>query len=175
MRRRSTGSSDRQSWVRIIKDNINIKEESNRDSLSDERYSSSDSDEAEKDISAEFFFSHKKKISEDFQTSVIMVTQNNSETCSDSSLQVSESDSEEDEFHPELFGLLNNPGVMRFNFVDYPLEVSAYSDEEDLAASEHNTALDWIRVSYDDLTLDSNTADNRISDRKILSRSLDTH
>ena len=30
----------------------------------------------------------------------------------------------EDDFHPELFGLLDNPGVLRFDDLDYPLQVT---------------------------------------------------
>ena len=90
---------------------------------------------------------------------------------SESSLDLSESGSEETDFHPELFGLLDNPGVVRFGCVDYPLAVTEYSDDE------HNTAPDWIRVSYDDLNLDINTAGDIMedinSDSKILSRSVD--
>ena len=37
-----------------------------------------------------------------------------------SSLDVSESGSAEVDFHPELFGLLDNPGAVRFRCVDYP-------------------------------------------------------
>ena len=87
---------------------------------------------------------------------------------------MSESESEETDFHPELFGLLDNPGVVRFDCVDYPLAVTEYSDDEYI---EHNTAPDWIRVSYDDLSLDINTAgdsmENINSDCKKLSRSMD--
>ena len=93
-----------------------------------------------------------------------------SKTSSDPSLNESESESEED-FDPGLFGLLDNPGVVRFGCVDYPLAVTEYSDDE------HNTAPDWIRVSYDDLNLDINTAGDIMedinSDSKILSRSVD--
>merc|ERR1711892_1531839 len=104
---------------------------------------------------------------------------NSSKTSSESSINESESESEED-FNPELFGLLDNPGVVRFGCVDYPLTVTEYSDDEYsddeyLAVTEHNTAPDWIRVSYDDLNLDINTAGDVMedinSDSKILSRS----
>ena len=91
-------------------------------------------------------------------------------TSSESSLNESESESEDD-FDPGLFGLLDNPGVVRFDCVDYPLAVTEYSDDE------HNTAPDWIRVSYDDLNLDITTAGDIMedinSDSKILSRSVD--
>ena len=84
---------------------------------------------------------------------------------------ISESESEsEEEFDPGLFGLLDNPGVVRFGCVDYPLAVTEYSGDE------HNTAPDWIRVSYDDLNLDIDTAQHKVkdmnSDCKKLSRSL---
>ena len=66
---------------------------------------------------------------------------------------------------------------MRFGGVDYPEEASEYSDDEDLAASQQTIALDWIRFSYDDLSLDSKTGrtdmQDRISAIKILSRSVE--
>ena len=31
----------------------------------------------------------------------------------------------EDDFHPELFGLLDNPGVFRFDDLDYPLAATS--------------------------------------------------
>jgi hypothetical protein len=85
---------------------------------------------------------------------------------SESSLNESDGESEDD-FHPELFGLLDNPGVVRFGCLDYPLAVTEYSDDEDIA----DAAPDWIRVSYDDLTMGKDSSKD--SDRKILSRSLD--
>merc|ERR1711892_1462984 len=96
---------------------------------------------------------------------------NSSKTSSESSINESESESEED-FDPGLFGLLDNPGVVRFGCVDYPLAVTEYSDDEYLAS-----APDWIRVSYDDLNLYINTAGDIMedinSDSKIISRYVD--
>ena len=44
-RRRSTGSSDRKSWARIDKDDIKRGEDSDKDSLGDDKVSSSDSED----------------------------------------------------------------------------------------------------------------------------------
>ena len=88
---------------------------------------------------------------------------------SESSLDDSDRESEDD-FHPELFGLLDNPGVVRFDCIDYPLAVTENRDDEDIA----DTAPDWIRVSYDDLTMGKDTVEDDDSDRKIISRSLDS-
>ena len=80
---------------------------------------------------------------------------------SDSSLNESESETDEDDFDPGLFGLLDNPGVVRFDCVDYPLAVTEYSDDEYLAAINLDINTAW------DIMEDIN------SDSKILSRSVD--
>ena len=58
---------------------------------------------------------------------------------------------------------------MSFGCLDYPLAVTEYSDDEDIA----DAAPDSIRVSYDDLTMGKDSVKDGDSDRKILSRSLD--
>jgi hypothetical protein len=178
LRRRSTGSSDRKGWVRICKDNFAKKGDSDKDSVGDDKVSSSDSDYTEDvghDTPDGFGFKMFDSVHHIFKTKLSLDT-NSSKSSSESSLNESESESDDD-FNPGLFGLLDNPGVVRFGCVDYPLAVTEYSDDEYLAVSEHNTAPDWIRVSYDDLNLDINTAWGSIaninSDCKILSRSLD--
>ena len=47
-----------------------------------------------------------------------------------SSQRLSGNESDESDFHPKLFGLLDNPGVMRFDHLDYPLAVTEDSDED---------------------------------------------
>ena len=42
-------------------------------------------------------------------------------------------DDSDHNFYPELFGLLDNPGVVRFGDIDYPVEVTQYIDDEDSA------------------------------------------
>ena len=88
-----------------------------------------------------------------------------------SSLRLTKSGTDQIDFHPELFGLLGNPGVVRFGCLDYPLAVIEDSDEE--YEVEHKTDNDWIRVSCDDLTQDIDTAEDIFKDSKIVSRSLD--
>jgi hypothetical protein len=59
---------------------------------------------------------------------------------------------------------------VRFGCLDYPLEVTEYSDDEDIA----DAAPDWMRVSYDDLTMGKDYVKHGgYSDRKMLSRFLD--
>ena len=67
----------------------------------------------------------------------------------DSSLSLSGNETDERDFHPELFGLLDDPGVMRFDCLDYPLAVTEDSDEE--YDKKHQTDNHWIKVSCDEL------------------------
>ena len=101
----------------------------------------------------------------------------NSELDGDSSMNSSEPSlnesyrESEDDFHPELFGLLDSPGVVRFGCLDYPPAVTDYGDDDNIA--DANCIPDWIRVSYDDLTMQKDTVKDSDGDRKILSRSVD--
>jgi hypothetical protein len=155
----------------MIKESVYKKEESDKDSLGDDKLSSSDSDDADnagKDATdgldrkifenLSHIFKNHSKLDED-----------SSMSSSESSLNESERESE-DEFHPELFGLLDNPGVVRFGDIDYPLAVTEYSDDEDISDAA-DAAPDWIRVSYDDLNMMKDTVKD--SYIKMLSRSLD--
>ena len=87
-----------------------------------------------------------------------------SNSISESSLSLSESETDEIDFHPELFGLLDNPGVVRFGCLDYPLAVTEDSHLEYETVTKHDNAPDWIRVSCDDLNVDvdgpKNSLDN---------------
>ena len=94
-----------------------------------------------------------------------------SASSSKSCLSLSESETYEDDFHPEQFGLVDNPGVVRFGCLDYPLAVTEYSDQE--YVTEHNTDNTWKRVSCDDLTQDADITEDIYRDCKIFSRSLD--
>ena len=79
----------------------------------------------------------------------------------------------EDDFNPELFGLIENPGVMRF---DYPLPVleNNYCDEEYTTVNEHTNGCCWIRISCDDLFHDIDDSMAYVkSDSEIISRSLE--
>ena len=157
--------------VGSINKNIENNVDCDKDSLGDDEECSSDGDDVENagnDSLDGFSFKMFDPVSDIFKTNLPLGT-NSSKTSSESSINESESESEED-FDPGLFGLLDNPGVVRFGCVDYPLAVTEYSDDE------HNTAPDWIRVSYDDLNLDINTAGDIMkdinSDSKKLSRSM---
>ena len=129
--------------------------------------SDSDADNVENDAPDGLNMNIFEKCSHIFKPQLKLDT-DSSMNSSESSLNESDRDSEDD-FHPELFGLLDNPGVVRFGCLDYPLAVPDYSDDENIA----DAALDWIRVSYDDLTMGKDSVKDSDSDRKILSRSLD--
>ena len=94
---------------------------------------------------------------------------------SDLSTSLSDIETDESDFHPELLGLLDNPGVVRFGCLDYPLAVTEDSDEENETEKEYENVPDWIRVSCDDLTHHIVTSGYGLEDidRNILSRSLD--
>ena len=51
-------------------------------------------------------------------------------------------------FSMEVFGLVDNHGVVGFEFLDYPSNVTQNGNDEDFV--EHQN--DWMRVSLDDLT-----------------------
>merc|ERR1712173_166191 len=75
---------------------------------------------------------------------------------SDSSLSLTESyleddddddddyDDSEENFRPELLGLLDNPGVVRFNSLDYPIVDLEYSDENSIIVTEYSNNVDDI-------------------------------
>ena len=130
--------------MRIIQDHNNKKVESDKDSLGDDKESSSDSEDADSegyDALDGFSFKMLKNISSSIATQLKLEI-SSSKSSSESSLNeipdsVSESGSE-DSFNPELFGLMDNPGVVRFDSLDYPLTVIEDSDDEDNA----DTAID---------------------------------
>ena len=62
---------------------------------------------------------------------------------------------EEDKLEPGLFGLLEDPGVLRLEFSDYPDSVFETEDLRHNQDITHNSK-DWIRKSYDELDVDSN-------------------
>ena len=90
---------------------------------------------------------------------------------------MSESETDENDFHPELFGLLDNPGVVSFGCLDYPLAVTEYSHQEYETDEDHDNVPHWIKVSCDDLTKHIDTPwdglDDIDSDKNVLSKSLD--
>jgi hypothetical protein len=141
-----------------------------KDSLGDDKLSSSDRDDAD-NVGNDAPDGLNMKIFENLShilRSQLKLDTDSSISGSESSHRESDGESEDD-FHPELFGLLDNPGVVRFCCLDYPLAVTEYSDDRDIG----DAATDWIRVSYDDLTIGKDTVKDGDSDRKILSRSLD--
>ena len=73
---------------------------------------------------------------------------------------MTKSETDESDFHPELFGLLDNPGVVRFGCLDYPQAVTEDSDQEYVIDTKHVTDNDWIRVSCGDLIQPIDTAEN---------------
>merc|ERR1712027_275309 len=107
------------------------KGESDKDSLGDDEESFSDSDEH--DALDGFDFRIFASITKCIETKR-NIDETLSEYCSTTSSNdeipdLSESDSEDD-FHPELFGLLEDPGVVRFDCIDYPLAVIKHGDKD---------------------------------------------
>ena len=85
--------------------------ESDKDSLGDDK----DSDDTESDGSDETkILDHVSHI----------WPKNTKSMQNSSSPSLSECETDETDFHPELFGLLDNPGVVRFGDLDYPLTVT---------------------------------------------------
>merc|ERR1712106_1085307 len=122
---------------RIIQDNNIKKVESDKDSLGDDKEFSSDSDDADSegyDALDGFSFKMLKNISSSIATQLKLEI-SSSKSSSESSLnEIPDSESEsgsEDSFNPELFGLMDNPGVLRFDSLDYPLTVIEDCDDED--------------------------------------------
>ena len=67
---------------------------------------------------------------------------------------------DEDKFDPGQFGLVEDPGVLRFEFDDYPDSVyESMSDVTDGMEDNHSRDLDWIRKSYEGLDLERNRGD----------------
>merc|ERR1712179_749777 len=137
-RRKSTGSYEGKE-VKIISQEKNFKKnrESDKDSLGDDKESFSDSDEHDSDGYDTINGFNFKMIA---NASKILKSQHNlrafsSKSSSEASLHEDSSDDldsdSEDNFHPELFGLLEDPGVVRFDCVDYPLAGIKYSDDKD--------------------------------------------
>ena len=68
---------------------------------------------------------------------------------------------DEDKLEPGLFGLIEDPGVLRLNFDDYPDSVYDIAENaEDHSDTTNNK--DWIRKSYDELDVDTNRTETEI-------------
>jgi len=137
-RRKSTGSYEGEK-MKIISQEKDFKKnrESDKDSLGDDKESFSDSDEHYSDGFDSIDGLNFKMIA---NASKILESQHNlkafsSKSSSEASLYEDSSDDlesdSEDDFNPELFGLLEDPGVVRFDCVDYPLTVIKHSDDKD--------------------------------------------
>ena len=137
--------------MRKIRFAVNM-DESYKNSLGDGQIANSDSEDTESDGSDtldELCLKSHQNMSHFFKTETLLNT-NSTRIISKSSVNDSDSETDEDDFRPELFGLLDNPGVLRFGCLDYPLTVTEESDD--------NTAPERIRVSYDEIHLDNHTA-----------------
>ena len=150
--------------------NIDRKRESDKDSLGDDEESFSDSCEHESDeydtiegFDFKMLTNVTKMIETQYHLKALPSNSSSEASLNEDSSENQESDSE-DNFHPELFGLLEDPGVVRFDCVDYPLSVIKHSDEKDQG--------DAIRKEDDDLILDHKIQIAQC-ERNILSKSLD--
>ena len=67
---------------------------------------------------------------------------------------------DEDKFDPGLLGLVEDPGVMRFEFDDYPDSVYESGPDDMDGIQDHlRREHEWIRKSYEELDLDLNRGD----------------
>ena len=173
IRRRSTGDYDRGGWVKLIQ--LRYKETNWTHCYGDiVRHSSEieydDYANSERDIA-------EQETDDSWGSEIISTLPSNLHNTSTSPASQNELERKlEEDFNPGIFGLIENPGVLRLSSVDYPLNVTENNDEENLAIPEENCTLDWIRLSYDDLHLDINTdnAGDQQTLTTMLSRSLDT-
>ena len=148
MRRRRRISQDK---------DYNKKGESDKDSLGDNEESFSDSDEPDSD-GYDALDGLNFKIFENISRGLITqlkLEESSSKSSSESSLSencLTESDSE-DNFHPEIFGLLEDPGVVRFECVDYPLDVIKHSEDKDLGEETPGWMNDNLKNADNESTL----------------------
>ena len=150
--------------------NIDRKRESDKDSLGDDEESFSDSCEHESDendtidgFDFKMLTNVTKMIETQYHLKALPSNSSSEASLNEDSSDNWESDSE-DNFHPELFGLLEDPGVVRFDCVDYPHVVIKHSDDKD-----QGEAVTQLRNKYE-----SHDAEIAKSGRNILSRSLDS-
>ena len=132
-RRKSTGSYDGKGVRCIQQDNyFNKKEESDKDSLGDDKESFTDSDEPDSDdynalddLNFRLFanISVNKFVETEHNPDITSVNYSSREIWKKESLDESGNDFDKN-FHPEQFGLLEDPGVIRFDCIDYPLAVN---------------------------------------------------
>ena len=80
---------------------------------------------------------------------------------------------DEDKLEPGLFGLLEDPGVLRLDFTDYPdsVYVTDTGDHMDCPDLDITGNKDWIRKSYDELDVDTNRTDIEIVYNRTMSQS----
>ena len=146
--------------------------ESDKDSLGDNEESFSDSDEHDSDEYDTIDGFHLKMIANftkirETQHTLKAISSNSSSEASlnEDSSDNQESDSE-DNFHPELFGLLEDPGVVRFDSVDYPHVVIKHSDDQD-----QGEAITELKKEDDDQIPGHRIAE---CERDFLSKSMDS-
>ena len=170
-RRKSTGSHYGKKVNNISQEkNIDRNRESDKDSLGDDEESFSDSCEHESDeydtiegFDFKMLTNVTKMIETQYHLKALPSNSSSEASLNEDSSENQESDSE-DNFHPELFGLLEDPGVVRFDCVDYPLAVIKHSDDKD--QGEAVTKLGNKYESHDPEIVKSG--------RNILARSLDS-
>merc|ERR1711902_100144 len=56
-----------------------------------------------------------------------------------------------DNFEPGQFGLMEDPGVISFDSLDYPDDLSDFEDEVEMEEKVHNFSKRMLRFSFDDL------------------------
>ena len=76
--------------------------------------------------------------------------------------------SKEENLDPGFFGLIDDPGVLRLHFDDYPdsVYVTENFDRPDFEVTSNK---DWIRKSYDELDININRADVEVLYNRVAS------
>ena len=152
--------------------NIDRKRESDKDSLGDDEESFSDSCEHESDendtidgFDLKMLTNVTKMIETQYHLKALPSNSSSEASLNEDSSENQESDSE-DNFHPELFGLLEDPGVVRFDTVDYPHVVIKHSDDQD-----QDEEITELKKKDDDRIPDHKIAE---CERDFLSKSMDS-
>lgn len=162
-RRRSTGT-----WLRTPKDGeetaiwyLNDDEDMDDESVFEDSQDSLKDDESVTDGGLSSYFGTLPKATKRLFKSELNLYKSDSNLRLDKYKFVLPDDfKDEDKFDPGLLGLVEDPGVMRFEFDDYPDSVYESGPDDMDGIQDHlRREHEWIRKSYEELDLDLNRGD----------------